>query len=243
MRSFDPTPFVLPLFGALALTVLAGGARAEMMDDHLFTLVALDRLEYRARNGNDLLAWEGQGKIGTDYHKLALKSEGEYERRADRFEKAEVRLLYQRLISDFFDVQAGVRYDFEPDPSRVYGVVGLAGLAPQWFETDANLFVSDRGDVSARLEAEYDVLITQRLVLQPSAELNLGLSNDRPTGMGSGVRNVEFGLRLRYEIVREFAPYIGVHWERKLGRTADIASEEGEDDSVVSLVAGVRVFF
>lgn len=235
-----PLSFV-PLLGFL---LLAGTpVQAEKMDDQLFTLVKIDQLEYRQQDGNDLLVWEGQGRIGNDEHKLTLKTEGEYERNADKFESAEIQLLYQRMISDFFDAQIGIRQDIKPDPSRTYGVIGINGLAPQWFETDASLFVSNKGDSSLRLEAEYDILFTQRLVLEPSAELDIAFSDDRPTGVGRGLSKLELGLRLRYEFTREFAPYVGINWERKIGKTADFASEEGEDTNVFSLVAGVRVFF
>jgi len=231
------------LSGIVFASVTGGPAYAEKMDEQLFTLVKIDQFEYRAQDGNDLLSWEGQGRIGNDEHKLALKTEGEYVRNEDKFEGAEVQLLYQRPISKFFDAQIGVRRDIKPDPSRTFGVIGINGLAPQWFETDASLFVSNKGDASARLELEYDILFTQRLVLEPSAEINVAFSDDEPTGVGSGLSNVELGLRLRYEIEREFAPYIGINWERKIGRTSDFAREEGEDDNVFSIVAGIRVFF
>ena len=141
------------------------------------------------------------------------------------------------------NLQAGVRYDFEPDPSRAYGVLGFAGLAPYFFEIDANLFVSDQGDLSARLEVDYELLLTQKLVLQPVAEINVAFSEDAEVGVGSGVSDLELGLRLRYEVAREFAPYLGINWEVKFGETADMARDEGEDVDVFSLVAGVRIQF
>jgi copper resistance protein B len=239
-NSCRPLSFV-PLLGFLLL--VGTPVQAEKMDDQLFTLVKIDQLEYRQQDGNDLIVWEGQGRIGNDEHKLTLKTEGEYERNADKFESAEVQLLYQRMISDFFDAQIGIRQDIKPDPSRTYGVIGINGLAPQWFETDASLFVSNKGDASLRLEAEYDILFTQRLVLAPSAEINIAFSDDEPTGVGAGLSDVELGLRLRYEITREFAPYVGINWERKIGKTSDFASEEGEDSNVFSVIAGVRMFF
>ena len=229
--------------GAALLSLLAVPAQAEKMDDDLFTLIKIDQLEYRNQDGNDLIVWEGQGRIGNDENKLTLKTEGEYVRNAEIFETAETQLLYQRLISDFFDAQVGIRHDIKPDPSRTFGVIGINGLAPQWFETDASFFISHKGDASVRLEAEYDILFTQRLVLEPSAEINIAFSNDEKTGVGSGLSDVELGLRLRYEIAREFAPYIGINWERKIGNTSDFASEEGEDSNVFSFIAGLRVFF
>lgn len=239
------TLFRFALFAAVVLAVGMPGAapRADVLDDQLFTLVKIDQLEFRLQDGDDVAAWDGQARIGTDRHKLALKSEGEYVIDPSNVDSAEVQLLYLGLISDFFDVQAGVRHDFEPHPSRTFAVAGISGLAPQWFEVDASLFLSEEGDVSARFEAEYDILFTQRLVLQPEAEVNIAFSDDEPTGVGAGIGSVELGLRLRYEFAREFAPYVGVNWERKLGKTSDFARAEGEDDNVLSIVAGVRVFF
>jgi copper resistance protein B len=234
----------LSLVPVLGFVLLVGApAQAEKMDDQLFTLVKIDQLEYRKQDGNDLIVWGGQGRIGNDENKLTLKTEGEYVRNADEFENAEIQVLYQRMISDFFDAQIGIRQDIKPDPSRTYGVIGINGLAPQWFETDASLFVSNKGDASLRMEAEYDILFTQRLVLEPSAEINIAFSDDELTGVGAGLSDVELGLRLRYEITREFAPYVGINWERKIGKTSDFASEEGEDSNVFSIVAGLRVFF
>lgn len=233
------------LFAVISVVAIATSPtlRAEMLDDQLFTLVKIDQLEFRSQDGDDVASWDGQARIGNDLHKLALKSEGEYVLDPDTMETAEFQLLYLRMISDFFDVQAGLRHDFQPNPSRTYAVLGINGLAPQWFEVDASLFLSDEGDVSARFHVEYDILFTQRLVLQPNAEVNVAFSDDEPTGVGSGISDIELGLRLRYEFVREFAPYLGIQWERKLGNTSDFARAEGEDDNVFSIVAGVRVFF
>ncbi len=180
---------------AVALASFGSSLGAEVVDDQLFTLVKIDQLELRSQDGDDIAVWDGQARIGTDRHKLAVKSEGEYVTDPNKMENAEVQLLYLRLISDFFDAQIGVRHDFEPDPSRTFAVVGINGLAPQWLEVDASLFLSEEGDVSARFEVEYDILFTQRLVLEPAAEINVAFSDDEPTGVGSGVSNVELGPR------------------------------------------------
>lgn len=226
-----------------AVCLPVSSALAEKMDDDLFWLVKIDQLEYRIQDGNDLIAWDGQGRVGTDDYKFVLKIEGEYETQEDKFENAEVQVRYQHIISDFFDAHVGLRYDIKPDPSRTYFVAGVNGLAPQWFEADASVFVSEKGDVSARLELEYDVRLTQKLILEPSAEISVALTDDEPTGVGSGLSDIELGLRLRYELAREFAPYIGVNWERKIGKTANFAGAEGEDSNVMSYVLGVRAFF
>ena len=226
-----------------ACLVAFTGLSAAELDDQLFTLVDIDQLEYRAQDGNDSFAWEGQARVGGDFNKIAVKSEGEYVFETGAVEEAEVQFLYQRLISDFFDAQLGIRYDFKPDPSRAYAVLGINGLAPQWFEVDGSAFLSDEGDLSMRFEAEYDLLITQRLIVGPSVELNVAFSDDQAVGIAAGVNDVELGLRLRYEFAREFAPYLGVNWERLIGDTADLARDEGEDVDTLSFVAGVRIFF
>ena len=243
MKMFPSTHALRIIAGALALASTAVPAAAEAMDDDLFTLVLVDELEYRARDGSDLIVWEGQARIGNDDHKVALKSRGEYEIDDRKVETAEFQLLYMRPVDPFADIQVGLRHDFKPDPDRTYAVLGINGLAPQWFEVDASAFLSDQGDASARFEAEYDILLTQRLVLQPTAEMNVALSDDRPTGVGAGISDVELGLRLRYEITREFAPYIGVNWERQFGDTAAKTRGAGDDVSETTLVAGVRFWF
>jgi copper resistance protein B len=202
-----------------------------------------DRLEYQSGEGAPGLLFDGQGWWGTDRNKLWVKSEIEYDFDADRFEEAELQALWSRPIARYFDVQAGVRRDFAPDPSRTYGVLGIQGLAPFWFEIDAAVFVSGRGEVTGRIEAEYDLLLTQRLVLQPRAELNFAAETIGDRRIGAGLSTSELGLRLRYEMRRQFAPYVGVSWTRAVGETADFARIDGEDPSVASFVAGLRTWF
>lgn len=229
--------------GILVL-LAAAPARAEMMDNMLFTSVSFDQLEVRAGEDSTIAAWDVEAWIGGDYWKLALESEGEYATRSSRFETLENQLVVRRLVTDFFDAKAGIRVDTPAGPDRVYGVIGFEGLAPQWIEVDGALFLSEKGDLSSRFKAEYDVLLTQRLILQPVAEINLAASDDREIGQGQGVTDVEIGLRLRYELIdRTVAPYIGVHWEKKLGETASIARGEGEDTDALRLVAGVKLLF
>lgn len=211
-------------------------------DDAVYYQFRADRFEYGATDENDMLFWDARGWIGNDDHKVAFKSEGERVVHG-KLENAELALLYQRPIARFFDVQAGLRHDFRPRPTRTFGVVGLRGLAPYWFEVDANLYLSEKGDLSARLEAEYELLLTQRLIFEPAVELNVAFTDDEPTGVGSGFNQLELGFRLRYEIRREFAPYIGIHWERRFGETADLARQEGEDVDNLFLVAGLRFWF
>lgn len=202
-----------------------------------------DRLEYQSNDGSPALLFDGQGWWGTDKNKLWIKSEIEYDFNTNNFEEAELQALWSRPFARYFDFQAGVRHDFEPDPTRTFGVVGIQGLAPYWFEIDANVFISGEGDVSARFEAEYDLLITQRLIVQPRTELNFAVQSVDELQIGSGLSTAELGLRLRYEIKRQFAPYVGVNWKRSVGETADFVRADGEDPGAVSFVAGLRLWF
>ena len=210
--------------------------------DRWYGQILVEELEHRWQDGDDVTAWDAQAWYGGDYDKIRLKTEGAFQP-GEGVEEAEVQLLYSRLVGYFWDVQAGVRHDFRPEPSRSYGVIGLQGLAPGFFEIDLAGFVSEEGEFSARLKAEYDLLITQRLILQPKAEINLAAQDVPELGVGQGLNDIEFGLRLRYEFAREFAPYIGLLWNRKIGETATLARNEGEDGDVFSLLAGVRFWF
>jgi copper resistance protein B len=212
-------------------------------DGGLLTYVEGERFEYQSNEGDPVLLWDAQGFIGGDVDKFWVKTEGEYDFSADAFEEAEVQGLFARAIGSFWDVQAGVRHDFAPFGDRTYGVIGAQGLSPYLFEIDAAVFVSGHGDVTARLEAEYEFLLTQRFILQPRAELNVAFQDVPAFETGSGLSTAEAGLRLRYEIRREFAPYVGVSWERSVGDTADFVRAGGEDPSAVSVVAGLRFWF
>jgi len=220
----------------------AASAVAAELDNQVYTFFQMDQNEYRRIDGEDAYAWEAQGWVGTDSNKLAFKTEGEKVIDGD-YEGAELQVLYSRLVSQFFDVQIGARYDFEPKPERAFAVLGYQGLAPQFFEVDTALFISEDGDVSARLEGEYELLITQRLILQPALELNIAAQEVEALGIGSGLTDFEVGLRLRYEIRREFAPYIGINYERDLFDTAEFTRAELGDVDAVAVVAGIRFFF
>ena len=221
-------------------------ARKAVQDEHgggtAYYFLA-DRFEFQSGDGDPALFFEGQGWWGGDRNKLWLKTETEYSFDADEFEEAEVQALWSRAITRYFDFQAGLRHDFSPDPSRTYAALGVQGLAPYWFEVDAALFVSDKGDVSARLETEYELMLTQRLILQPRAETEISFQTVDPLEIGDGFTNIELGARLRYEFKREFAPYLGVNWNRDLGATADFTRAASEDPSTLSFVAGLRFWF
>jgi copper resistance protein B len=204
--------------------------------------VSLNLAEYQARKGRDGFRWEGEAWYGGDINRLTLKSEGETVF-GEGLESGEVQALYSRAIGPYFNAQAGVRQDFGHGPDRTYAVAGFEGLAPYWFEVEGALFLSNKGDMLARLEGSYDQRITQKLILQPMVETNFALQDVPESGIGSGLSDVELGLRLRYEIVREFAPYVGVEWARKLGDTARFARAAGEDASGISVVMGVKAWF
>ena len=212
-----------------------------VMDTEPFSLLLLDRLEYRLRAGKDAWAWEGEAWFGGDYNKFWLKSEGEAEIRG-RAESADIQALYARRIAPFWHLQAGVRQEARPTPSRNQGVLAIEGLAPYWFNVQASAFIG-RGSVSGRVEATYDQLLTQRLILQPRLETNFAGSSDTARGIGKGLTDVELGLRLRYEIKREFAPYVGVTWTRQLGDTADLSRQQGKDVTEKAIVVGIRVWY
>jgi copper resistance protein B len=206
----------------------------------VFSQVIVDIAEYRATRDGGSYAWDAEAWFGGDINRLTLKSEGEGQFRND-LESAEVQALYSRALDPYWNLQVGVRYDFEP--SRAYAAVGFEGLAPYWFELEGALFLSDRGDLLARLGGYHDLRLTQRLILQPRAEINFAAQDVPRDAIGSGVSDVEIGLRLRYEIAREFAPYVGVSWERKLGDTARFARANGDDVGGAHFVTGIRFWF
>jgi copper resistance protein B len=207
-----------------------------------FAQVMFNLAEVQVRQGRDGYRWDGEAWFGGDINRLTIKSEGEGVFRRG-VESAEIQALYSRAIGPYFNLQAGIRHDFQPSPSRTYATIGFEGLAPYWFEVEGAAFLSDKGDVLGRLEGYYDQRLTQRLVLQPRVELNLSAQDIPENRIGSGLVDAELGLRLRYEITRQFAPYIGVSYEAKTGKTADYARADGEDPTTTSLVAGVRIWF
>ena len=218
-------------------------ARGILRDEHggaLTYKIMGDRIEYTSQNGEDGYRWDGEAWFGGDIDRFVLKTEGEG---SDDIEGAEVQALYSRAWDHVTDLQIGIRHDIEPNPSRTYLAVGFETLLPYWFEAEGALFVGERGQVLGRLDGSYDFQLTQRLVLQPRAEVNFAAKDDAAIGLGSGLSDAELGLRLRYEIQREFAPYIGVSWERKFGDTADYARAEGERAESTSFVVGLRAWY
>jgi copper resistance protein B len=228
--------------GLLTLTLLTSvqNAQAGAKDDPQLTMVIIDQFEKRYGE-EDAVVFEGQAWAGYDLNKVLLKIEGE--RVNGENESAELQFLYSKAISPFWNFQVGARRDFRPEPSRNWGVIGFQGLAPYNVAVDSALFIGGSNRTSLRIEAEYELMVTQRLVLIPEIELNFFGKTDNKTETGSGLANSEVGLRLAYEIRREFAPYIGVNWERKYGKTADFAKENGESSNDTQFVIGFNAWF
>ena len=216
-------------------------------DSMRFGYLLVDQLEYQMWKGDDTFRWDATGWYGGDYNRLWLKTEGEWRTSGERGGDAQVQALYVRLIAPFWDFQVGLRYDqFSGagfDRSRGFAVIGLQGLARYRFELEPALFISQDGDVSARLTATYDLLLTQRLILQPRLDFDAAVQSAKKFGVGEGVNSLGLGLRLRYEITREFAPYIGVQWLREFGKTADISRRGGGRADDIAVVFGVRLWF
>ena len=210
-------------------------------DNPIYSYWLLDRLETWDADEGVGLGWEASAWIGTDLDRVWLRSEGE--RVDQRTESADIEVLYGRSISPWWDMVAGIRHEFGEGPSQTFAAIGLMGLAPYKFEVEATAYIGQSGQTAARIEAEYDTLLTNRLILQWQAELEFHGKSDEVRGIGAGLGTFEAGLRLRYEVTRRFAPYIGVAWEHAFGPTADLRRAAGEDINDTRLVAGVRLWF
>lgn len=228
------------IWGADAMRASRGDLQQTHGDYPLFWFQA-DRAEVQVRAGSEGYLWDVQGYYGGTTSRFWFKSEGEGDF-GGKLEDAEFQALYSRAIAPLFDVQAGIRQDVA-GPDTTYAVLGIQGLAPYMFEIDCALFLSHRGDLTARVEVELDQRITQRLILQPRAEINLAAQDVPQLGIGAGIDRVELGLRLRYEIKREFAPYIGIEQSWRIGQSADFARATGQDPSVPNYVVGIRFWF
>lgn len=212
----------------------------QVHDSGVNSMLLVNQLEWQGGDDN-AQSWDIKGWVGGDIDRLWLRSEGE--RSAGRTESAEAQALWGRAISPWWDLVGGVRQDFKPGASQSWAAFGLQGMALYNFEAEATLFVGESGHTAARLEGDYDILLTNRLILQPTAELNFYAQNDPQRGVGSGLAESELGLRLRYEVRREFAPYVGLSWSRTYGQTAQYARDEGEDVNQLHWVVGVRLWF
>lgn len=226
---------------AFILICMSGGAHAHDTQQ-VFTSLTMDRLEVRNSNktGNSFY-WEAQGWSGDELNKLWFKTQGDA--KSGRAQTADMQLLYSRAVAPYWDVQLGGRHDFALNglPSRDYAALALKGLAPYKFDVDASLYIGGRA--AARVKAGYTLLLTQRLALAPELEANWYGASDAARRMGSGLSSLDFGLRLRYELSREFVPYLGINWTNKYGGTADFLRLNGEPASEVMYTAGIRLWW
>lgn len=238
----SPTSIVCALV-ALAVCLPAVVVSAEK-EEYFFYGAQLEEWEYRrGQNRQELMVWDGDAFVGNDDIKIRWLSEGKYDLRADTVEEMENRLVAQWPISEFFDIKVGGRLDYYGDgKDRWFAVVGGTGLAPQWFEIDADLLLSESGDLSARLDTEYELLLTNYLVLIASAKSTFAFAADTKIGSGAGINNVEAGLRLSYDLIeRNVSPYIGVVYENLFADTANFARAASEEKESWLFVAGLKL--
>ncbi len=220
---------------------LPGPRQLRLADEHSFGSLLVDRLERVDTREGNATAYEAQAWFGRNYDRVVIKAEGDYGQ--GKLQEARTELLWGHAIATFWDTQLGVRYDSGVGPDRGWLAFGVQGLAPYWFEVDAAAYVGDKGRTAFRLGAEYELLLTQKLVLQPRLEINAYGKGDAALGIGSGLSDGVAGLRLRYEFTRQFAPYVGVERAGKFGKTADLARAAGEKTDETRWVAGVRFWF
>jgi copper resistance protein B len=217
--------------------------------NRLFTLI--DVLDYRPKisggQGHDDYRWDVEGWYGGDYNRLWFKSEGQRDTAFKADYDVDVQLLYGRFIQKHYDLQMGGRVETQSfkgrNVTRGLGVIGIEGLVPYNYEVESALFIDQNGAVSARLSLTKDLLLTQRLIFQTRFETNAAVQRVEKFTTGSGLNNLEFGARLRYEIRREFAPYVGISFDRSFGETATLVRQDGGDSSQVRFVVGVRAWF
>ncbi len=216
-------------------------------DSGTFGYLLFDNAEFQQAGSSSAARWDILGWRGGDVHRFWVKSEGRTSTDIREGSEFEAQALYGRLIAPFFDLQAGVRVDQRvregTDPTRVYAVLGLQGLSPYRFEIEPVLFISQKGQVSGRLTATYDVLFSQRLILQPRLETNVAVQRDEEIGIGGGWNDAEIGARLRYEMRREVAPYVGVTWKEGFGETHQLTTQQGRDHAHLAVVVGGRAWF
>lgn len=242
------TLLAVSLILAAAFAESAAAQSPEVPDMHPMRrmFVQSEVLEYAPAISGDPFRYDLLGWVGADVNRLWIKADGDHETLEGAGE-AEFQALYGRLVSPYFDVQAGVRVDVhyreEAADARAHLAVGLQGLAQYWFEIESTVFLSQSGDLSAGLTAAYEMLLTQRMILEPRLETSIALQEVPAFGVGSGLNEVAFGVRLRYEFLRELAPYVGFLWMRRLGGTADLARDAGEAVQGHSFVAGLRLWY
>jgi copper resistance protein B len=216
--------------------------KPHLMDNRVFAHVLFDQLEGRISGSDNAFRWDGEGWIGTDMNRLWFKSEGFVDKGA--VSDGDQELLYDRPISHlrYFDAQAGVREDLDSGPRRTWAAVGIEGLAPHFFAFEPTFYIREGGHMAVRVSGSYDLLLTQRLVAQPELEMNFYSKSDPQRETGTGLSDIDTGIRLRYEITRKLAPYVGFAYAGKFGSTADLSRQAGESVSNPTVVFGIRVW-
>jgi copper resistance protein B len=215
--------------------------RQHMDDDPLNFMVLVDRLEVRSAQLGSPLVWDANLWIGRDFNKLLLRTEGEY--REGHTEEGNIEAFWARPVSRWWDLVVGAREDFRPKQTRSWAALGVVGLAPYRFHVEATAYIGESARTALALQAEYELLLTNRLILQPRLELNLYGKEDRSRGIGSGLSDLEVGLRLRYELRREIAPYLGVAWVNRFGQTAELTRAAGMQPHELQALAGLRAWY
>jgi copper resistance protein B len=210
-------------------------------DRALSYYVLFDQLEWRAAGDTNGVSVDSRGWIGRDRDRLWFRAEGDGE--SGRVGEAQTHVLYGRQFARYWDVVGGIRQDFRPGPAQTWAAFGVQGLAPYWFDIEATGYVGASGRTHARFEVEYELLFTNRLVLQPLFEAEVVGKSDPERGVGAGLSTTDLGFRLRYEVKREFAPYLGITWSNKWGKTADFAEADGERKGGARFVTGLRLWF
>lgn len=235
---------------AIPTLLLSSIAWGHENDDPLLTKVMIDQLEMRNSDSANPAILEAQAWVGHDLNKVWLKANlAQYSEKTtdtaafDNGNRSELQILYSHAIAAFWDLQAGLRQDIKPTPTRTWGTIGIRGISPYFLDVDAAFFIDQSGHTAARLSVSYDLLFTQALILSPAIEINLYGTNDIAAGVGSGLSDTKTGLRLRYEIQREFAPYIGINWNNKLGTTSKIAQFNNKPIRETEWLTGLRIWF
>ena len=237
----DLPPFIPPLTDADRKAAFPDVEGHTVHDQNLHYYVLLDQFEWQAAGDGSGLNLDSKGWLGRDRDRIWFRAEGDSEE--GRVGEAQAHVLYGRQFSRWWDIVGGIRQDFRPGPAQTWAAIGVQGLAPYWFEIEATAYVGASGRTHARFEVEYELLLTNRLIFQPLVEVEIFGKSDPERGIGAGVSTTDAGFRLRYEFRRELAPYVGVVWSNKWGKTADFAEAAGEDTGGARFVTGLRLWF
>ena len=240
-KPLELPPFIPPVTDEARKAAFPDVEGHAVHDRAMDYFVLVDQLEWQAAEGANGVNIDSRGWIGRDRDRLWFRAEGDGE--GGHVGEAQTHVLYGRQFARYWDLVGGIRQDFSPGPAQTWAAFGVQGLAPYWFDIEATGYVGASGRTHARFEVEYELLFTNRLVLQPLFEVELVGKSDPERGVGAGLSTTDLGFRLRYEIRREFAPYLGITWNNKWGKTADFAEAAGESTGGARFVTGLRLWF